>query len=113
MAVFLMKTVFKDQEVLLVMFQGDRKGEGSSKVHDKIEKLVIESGGSLKMPMPFMVRSPASLLEKNILKARLINIFISCFVFNLNQVATAFLWNYLLSAVDLFRYLSKTTYNFN
>lgn len=48
MAAFLMKTDFSGKEVVAVTFQADRKGNGSSKVHDKIKKLVIEGGGSFR-----------------------------------------------------------------
>lgn len=46
MASFLQKADFKDKEALVITFQADRKGEGSSKVHDKIKMHIIESGGS-------------------------------------------------------------------
>jgi flavodoxin len=48
MAAFLQKTDFKGKEAVVVTFQGDRNGEGSSKVHDKIKKLVIDNGGSFR-----------------------------------------------------------------
>jgi flavodoxin len=48
MASFLLKADFKGKEAVVVTFQGDRKGEGSSKVHDKIKKLIIDSGGSFR-----------------------------------------------------------------
>jgi hypothetical protein len=48
MAAFLLKADFKGKEVVAVTLQADRKGNGSSKVHDKIKKRVLESGGSFK-----------------------------------------------------------------
>jgi hypothetical protein len=45
MAAFLQKADFKGKEVAVITFQADRNGEGSNKVHDKIKKLVIDSGG--------------------------------------------------------------------
>jgi hypothetical protein len=48
MAAFIEKADFKGKEAVVVTFQADRKGEGSSKVHDKIKKVVIDRGGSFR-----------------------------------------------------------------
>ncbi|MFO7952943.1 MAG: hypothetical protein R6U91_09115 [Bacillota bacterium] len=45
MVSFMQNAEFKGKEAVAVTFQGDRKGEGSSKVHDKIKQRVTESGG--------------------------------------------------------------------
>jgi hypothetical protein len=46
MASFMQKADIKDNEVVAVTFQSDRKGEGSNKIHDKIKQQVTERGGS-------------------------------------------------------------------
>jgi flavodoxin len=46
MVSFMQGADFKGKEAVAVTFQADRKGEGSSKVHDKIKQRVLESGGS-------------------------------------------------------------------
>jgi flavodoxin len=46
MVSFMQNADFKGKEAVAVTFQADRKGEGSSKVHDKIKRQVLESGGS-------------------------------------------------------------------
>jgi hypothetical protein len=48
MASFLQEAVFKGKEAVAVTFQADRKGEGSSIVHDKIKKFIVDSGGSFE-----------------------------------------------------------------
>jgi len=48
MAAFLQKAEFKGKETVVVTFQADRKGEGSSKVHDKIKKFIVDNGGSFR-----------------------------------------------------------------
>jgi flavodoxin len=46
MVSFMQSADFSGKEAVAVTFQADRKGEGSSKVHDKIKRQVLESGGS-------------------------------------------------------------------
>lgn len=46
MVSFMQNADFKGKEAVVVTFQADRKGEGSSKVHDKIKQQVLERGGN-------------------------------------------------------------------
>ncbi len=46
MVSFMQNADFKGKEAVAVTFQADRKGEGSSKVHDKIKRQVLERGGT-------------------------------------------------------------------
>jgi flavodoxin len=46
MVSFMQNADFKGKEAVAVTLQADRKGEGSSKVYDKIKQQVLERGGS-------------------------------------------------------------------